>query len=330
MNSSNGTFFMSLPCVAEEASQYNGTRMLYLVFIHTTVLLVGFAILIGNTLVIVAVHRNTQMQTTSNCMLVGLSVADLMVGLITFLATFFHPDMVIHFYLDPFYMCLIRSTLMAIPTFVSVLHLTMIAFDRFIAISRPLRYHQIMTPRQGQVMIAFCWIYGSFLMLLPIFGWRKDRPETVDSFICFYAEVYTPSYVWFLLFAGFFPACGLLVVFYLLLFMQAYRTTRKISSQQRNPNTSTNVPAKRELKAVKTVLVIVGVFAVCWTPTACLIFFESRKKKFDYDCTSYYIEQFVYMVAVSNSAVNPIIYGFRNAEFRMAFKKIIGSLCRKC
>ncbi|XP_070541204.1 alpha-1A adrenergic receptor-like [Ptychodera flava] len=206
----------------------------------------------------------------------------------------------------------------------------MIAFDRFIAISRPLRYHQIMTPRQGQAMIAFCWIYGSFLLLLPIFGWRKDRPENAVSFICVYGELFEPTYAWFLLFAGFVPACSLLVVLYLLLFMQAYRTTRQISSQQRDSNTSSNVPAKRELKAVKTVLVIVGVFAVCWIPTVCFVTVGSQREKFSQSCTLYYMERYVYMIAISNSAMNPIIYGCRNAEFKLAFKKIIHSFWPKC
>ncbi|XP_070541201.1 adenosine receptor A2b-like [Ptychodera flava] len=329
MNSSNGTFWKFLPCNMVTVTHSDSLHLGVSVFYVTIIIVLILAILIGNTLVVLAVHRTAQLQLTSNWMLVRLSCSDLTVALVILISVIFQPHVITSFHLDPFHMCLIRLTFMAIPACVSAFHLTMIAFDRYIAISRPLRYHQIMTPRRGQAMIAFCWIYGSFLMLLPIFGWRKDRPTDTTSFICLYAKVYEPSYVWFILFVGFIPVCSLLAVFYLLLFMQAYKTTRQILSQQHNLNTSTNVPAKTELKAVKTVLVIVGVFAVCWIPTVCLIGIESQTKEFSYDCSAYYLERFLFLMALSNSAMNPVIYGYRNADFRKAFHKIIGSLCRK-
>ncbi|XP_071511036.1 adenosine receptor A3-like [Diadema antillarum] len=75
------------------------------------------------------------------------------------------------------------------------------------------------------------------------------------------------------------------------------------------------------LKAVKTTSVVVGTFCACWTPTLTYFFLRLT--------TNMSKEIYVVLVYVSHlvgtisSAVNPLIYGYRNKNFQDAFRKTI-------
>ena len=70
--------------------------------------------------------------------------------------------------------------------------------------------------------------------------------------------------------------------------------------------------------------IIVGVFYVCWIPFIVGVFLTIVKSSF---VTHIYI-LLAGSCIFTNSALNPIIYGCRNHEFRDAYKKIICGIYR--
>ena len=77
--------------------------------------------------------------------------------------------------------------------------------------------------------------------------------------------------------------------------------------------------SKMDLQQITTMVIVLGMFAVCWFAYVCagivVTFYE----------TSYtqYIRRCTLIPGMFNSAVNWIIYGYRNANFRKAFKLIL-------
>ena len=77
------------------------------------------------------------------------------------------------------------------------------------------------------------------------------------------------------------------------------------------------------LQVIKMLMVVVTLFAVCWLPlhlfTITLDFVPSLRSEDQPEASSVIVAIYttVHWLAMSNSFVNPIIYGFLNDSFRV-------------
>ena len=101
------------------------------------------------------------------------------------------------------------------------------------------------------------------------------------------------------------------------------------------PTKSTRLQSMRQLKATTTIAIVLGVFIFSWFPFF-VIYLTSNYCPYCFWPTNIPIQlkeaivvTFVYVLPVSNSAVNPIIYTCFNETFRSAFVQIFKKITRK-
>lgn len=82
----------------------------------------------------------------------------------------------------------------------------------------------------------------------------------------------------------------------------------------------------RARKALKTISIILGAFAACWTPYHVIAIIAS----FCPACINVHLYMFSYFLCYLNSPINPFCYAASNMQFKNAFKRIMkGDLSMK-
>ncbi|XP_036381240.1 adenosine receptor A2b [Megalops cyprinoides] len=299
-------------------------------------LIIAVLSIAGNVLVCWAVAINTTLKNATNYFLVSLAVADILVGC---LAIPFAITISIGLESD-FYGCLFLACFVLVLTQSSIFSLLAVAIDRYLAVKIPLRYKELMTGKRAREIIAILWILSFVIGLIPFLGWNKKQTACQNAslaknasnsscqLLCFFESVVDMSYMVYFNFFG----CVLLPLLimlgiYIKIFNVARRQLRQIELKCINGENSHSL-LQREIRAAKSLSIIVGLFALCWLPVHilnCLTLFYNRLAK---PPSVMYV---AIVLSHANSAVNPIIYAYRIQDFRNTFRKILSKhvLCRK-
>ena len=115
-------------------------------------------IIAGNLLTLIALVRCRHLHVQRNWLIGSLCLADIMVAVTCTVNMSLTGDAVWD----------LRVTVMNVAFFISFFHVIIIAADRFIAITLPLRYFAIVTKRSIIVMIAIAWLVPA-LVLIPLY-----------------------------------------------------------------------------------------------------------------------------------------------------------------
>jgi len=59
----------------------------------------------------------------------------------------------------------------------SIYNLVAISIDRYIAISRPVRYASLMSPSRAKLLIIAVWILSFVICFPPLIGWNGGHPR---------------------------------------------------------------------------------------------------------------------------------------------------------
>ncbi|XP_022089154.1 D(2) dopamine receptor-like [Acanthaster planci] len=281
------------------------------------------AILFGNSLVLLAVYKEKGLRKRGNSFIVSLSVADFLTGLVGV------PTAILGRLLQNKVTCSTATRMVfftAAFTFsaVSIFQLLAITVERYLAIMTPLVYHTTMSPRRYSYIIACVWVSGLAVGIIPNFGSSEDKDVCNAN--------YEPSHavqLFMLIFAlGIPTVLASMGLMYFHIFRKARLQANRIAALRRALHRveehRTAQEHSAQMKATKTTAIILGGFAACWIPMSLKFFLEVF---IDMDAYTILILQTVLeFSAYANSAINPVIYCYRNAEFRTAFCKILAPL----
>ena len=160
-------------------SSYSEGRLSLILFHSIIKCLICAITLLGNALTIIVFIKFPNLRRTSNWFLVSLAVSDLLSGIM----------MVLH--VPDFNACDVIAedlvtSLSHLTVMTSLVHLLLIAIDRYIAIAHPLHYDSRMTPKRAGILIASTWIIITVACCSPLFAYVTldiSQCKTAASFI---------------------------------------------------------------------------------------------------------------------------------------------------
>ncbi|XP_028249010.1 trace amine-associated receptor 13c-like [Parambassis ranga] len=264
-----------------------------------------------NLLVIISVSHFRKLHTPTNILLLSLAVSDFLVGLVSMPGEIYMRTKC--WYLGDI-LCVLYNYVCFIIVGSSVGIMVLISADRYVAICDPLHYPTRVTERRTKLCVCLCWLYA-VLFTTVILKNDLTHPGLMKFCHgnCFVYHSFISVMVDLVL--TFIAPITVIVVLYMTVFVVAVSQARAMRSHV------TAVPLtvkakKSELKAARTLGVLVVVFLICFIQYYCVIFAGT-------DLVNPSYASFVYYMVYFNSCLNPLIYALFYPWFRKAVKLIV-------
>ncbi|XP_078368337.1 adenosine receptor A2a-like [Oculina patagonica] len=252
----------------------------------------------GNILVCIAVLTSPHLRRSSNFLLVSLAIADLIVTMVCepLVVAIVGKRALVQDCASSLELAYVVSSNLSCSA--SLLHLAAISVDRFIAVIYPLRHGRIMRNYGLKTILIVVWAVAIIFASLRV-PFLKETS--------------------FLAFVMFVVGYGLIIATYASIVIFLFREKRRKNKLRAQPTVEVNT--KIERRVAFTLAIVIGVFSTCWFPMI-IVFFAAGKSLVKMHGTAY---MWIRSLALSNSAMNFIIYSARIRDFRDACV----SICRK-
>lgn len=329
--------------------------------------------IVGNSLVCFSVYYFPRLRRPTNFLIVSLAVSDLLVGSLSLpfrIAQTVNqerwPESLGHAG------CKYWIWIDMVCCGASILNLTGISFDRLLAVKWPLTYRENMTTKRASLIIVIVWVFALTVASLSFVKWGGVETIIINPQCSIQARIYITILAMAAFFFPL-AILILNYVLVLKIAIQHARqvqkdrdaiavnflpeqdvneetsgiasspgsSSRAISIGKRScepltepkPRRSSGLQIMKQLKATKTLAIVVGVFILSWFPffvifvtwQYCLQCFVTLPQ----DVATALVIVFINVLPVSNSAANPIIYTCFNKEFRTAFFRVLYKISRK-
>ena len=253
----------------------------------------------GNVSILLSFAMVSSLRSMSNDLLLGLAVTDLAVGLVV------HPLYILVLfciYSNSSPQCNVMaaySIATSLLSGVSLLYMTAIGIDRYLAITLHLRYHQLVTEKRVKIVQIAVWLITGLLSLVWLKGFR----------------IYSAFAAVVVLFSFCTVSC---------VYIKIYRVVKKhktqIHIQMESQMMHFEICRVRRLrKSAINTLYVFFVFALCYIPFSISTAITSISKT--PNKASILAFELSATLMLSNSSLNPLMYCLRFREFRIAVKK---------
>ena len=270
-------------------------------------------IIIGNVFVIYAVAKFKRLQMPTNYFLVSLAGADICTGIFIPFITIIE---VYKVKVDNITLCLAAHCLTMTVGGASMLCLSAVAYDRYMAISRPLEYMAIVTERKIVIFTVASWIYATLIAWAPLYGWYTPLAPSGE---CSFQLIRSEALV-LLLVAMFLPPYVIIFYCYAKIMTVARHHVCAIAAMEMAIHTQLETHfLQRDTKYAKTLAIVIGLYMLLWLPYQLSILVEVVSSVVIEDWVRNYLAFLCYL----NSGLNPWVYAFRNKDFKYAFHQML-------
>ena len=264
-------------------------------------ILLSVTAFLGNSVILVALHKESSLHPPSKLFFRCLATTDLCVGLVI------HPLAVTYLMsvvLEHWSVCRYVNDVLFITSYtlfsVSLLTLTAISVDRLLALLLRLRYRQVVTVKRTYIVVAIFWVVSGVAALCRIFA-------PIIAFWYSYIGV---------------PSC-LVISFasYTKIFRALSHHHAQVQDHvQQQPSQPNALNMARYRKAVYSALWVQLALVVCNLPNRIASVFVTYS---GLDLSAFRAEAITAVLVYFNSTLNPFLYCWKISEVRQAVKQTI-------
>ncbi|XP_046558931.1 LOW QUALITY PROTEIN: G-protein coupled receptor moody-like [Haliotis rubra] len=295
----------------------SGVSMYIAVIVMAIIIITGCA---GNIMAILAVKTTRKLQTVSNMFVVNLSVCDLMFLL------FVLPFNIYTYIADGWYidtnLCKFVGILGYTLTGTTIITITLIAWNRYKMVTDLAAYKTIFVPSNISAMLMVAWILpllGLTPAIVGAWGQFGNVPMLVTCNLILDHD--SQAFKLFLLLIRAVIPSVLITFFY----ARIYSTTRASHRRMVRPSILNSIldlhNQRKEMHLTRMMIAIFIVFAMSYFPCTVSSIIDWNtvlSKQFHMFCS---------ITVYVGSAINPLIYGLMNSQFRRAYFSIVS--CKK-
>ncbi|KAK3727786.1 hypothetical protein QZH41_000105 [Actinostola sp. cb2023] len=278
------------------SATYSNYKMQELAATDIMLLIISCLVVLANAAVCCLVIARRILRTYTNGFVVSLAVSDILSGGVFMPLTVVSPDSTFRGHVAM--MIIVSSTL----------NLSAVAFDRYLAVVRPLAYKSRIETSFIRIVCAV-WSASIAMSILPVI-WSADATLLVH-------QVYLTCAVIFFLVL---PLIFILFV-YTFIFMRLRQHGKLLRNLQATRTRLDEARrSRRELKSVKMFFIILAIFAACWIPVIYMTFAFVANRPEIIPLSLTVISHFSIMLS---SLVNPFLYTFMKLDFQREMKSML-------
>ena len=276
-----------------------------LIFLSALNIFLSIAALLGNTLILVALHKETSLHPPSKLLYRNLAITDLCVGIISepLFVTYF--TSVVNERWDICYYAFWAVSYSGfILCAVSLLTVTAISVDRLLALLLGLRYRQVVTFRRTCITVTGFWIL-SIVGASTLFLNRRITScyQYTVTALCLVTTIFA----------------------YAKIFVTLRHNQIHVQSHAAQGQPSQAIPLNiaRYRKAVYSALWVQGTLVICYLPYVIVVALQPQRGM---SLSIYRAQQFTTTLVHLNSSLNPLLYCWKIREVRQAVKETLRQL----
>ena len=279
-----------------------------LIFLSALNIFLSATAFLGNTLILVALHKETSLHPPSKLLYRNLAITDLCVGIITEpLAVTYCTSVVNERWDICYYAERAGDYSGSILCAVSLLTVTAISVDRLFALLLGLRYRQVVTYRRTCITVTGFWIF-SIVGTSTLFFNRRITSwyRYIGTALCLVSTIFA----------------------YAKIFVTLRHNQIHVQSHAAQGQPSQAIPLNiaRYRKALYSALWVQGTLGICYLPYNIADFLTPQRGM---SLSIYLARNFTASMLLLNSSLNPLLYCWKIREVRQAVKETLRQLfCR--
>ncbi len=278
-------------------------------------------IIMGNIVTLTVLPKLKNVHESTRVFLMALAVSDLATGLLTL--TFGAPSSLFSEWYFGRVMCVIVGLLVTFLPGFSMVCVLLMSFDRYISITKPLRYPVLATRNKAILAIIACvstnpistYFLGTVDTPFDNVTFSPTRGQCLVDFGNPDAMIVSTCMLSIII-----VSILIVAVIYLRILCIAWTAARNLAMVHPDQGHQSRTFSRSEWKATRTTLIVAGAFSIAWLPYTLSHIWENTTGK----RLAAPVEFAVFILPAFNCWWNVVIYSLMNRQFRQKAKQMLG------